>query len=77
MRVITLDQSIKDLLTRYPVDAWRFLLPDLARKLGDPVSWEFLRSETRKHDLSRKGYVMDLPIRYCFAKGTSPWSFKR
>lgn len=66
---ISLDQSIKDLLTRYPVDAWRFLLPDLARKLGDPVSWEFLRSETRKHDLQRKGYVMDLPIRYTFAKG--------
>jgi hypothetical protein len=66
---ISLDQSIKDLLTRYPVDAWRFLLPDLARKLGDPVSWEFLRSETRKHDLQRKGYVMDLPIRYRFTKG--------
>jgi len=66
---ISLDQSIKDLLSRYPVDAWRFLLPDLARKLGNPISWEFLRSETRKHDLHRKGYVMDLPIRYRFAKG--------
>ena len=66
---ISLDQSIKDLLSRYPVDAWRFLLPDLARKLGDPVSWEILRSETRKHNLHRKGYVMDLPIRYTFAKG--------
>jgi len=68
---ISLDQAIKDLLTRYPVDAWRFLLPDLARKLGDPVSWEILRSETRKHDLHRKGYVMDLPIRYTFARGRS------
>jgi hypothetical protein len=66
---ISMDQSIKDLLTRYPVDAWRFLLPDLARKLGDPVSWEMMRSETRKHDLKRKGYVMDLPIRYRFGKG--------
>lgn len=66
---LSLDQAIKDLLTRYPVDAWSFLLPDLARKLGDPASWEFLRSETRKHDLRRKGYVMDLPIRYTFAKG--------
>ncbi|HQF54964.1 MAG TPA: hypothetical protein PK208_07605 [Fibrobacteria bacterium] len=66
---ISLDQAIKDLLTRYPVDAWRFLLPDLARKLGDPVSWETMRSETRKHDLKRKGYVMDLPIRYTFAGG--------
>jgi len=66
---ISLDQAIKDLLTRYPVDAWRFLLPDLARKLGNPVAWEVLRSETRKHDLKRKGYVMDLPIRYTFANG--------
>lgn len=66
---ISLDQAIKDLLTRYPVDAWRFLLPDLARKLGNPVAWQVLRSETRKHDLRRKGYVMDLPIRYTFASG--------
>lgn len=66
---ISLDQAIKDLLTRYPVDAWRFLLPDLARKLGNPVAWQVLRSETRKHDLKRKGYVMDLPIRYTFAGG--------
>lgn len=66
---ISLDQAIKDLLTRYPVDAWRFLLPDLARKMGNPVAWQVLRSETRKHDLKRKGYVMDLPIRYTFAGG--------
>lgn len=64
-----MDQSIKDLLTRYPVDTWRFLLPDLARKFGNPVRWEVLRSETRKHDLRRKGYVMDLPIRYTFHSG--------
>lgn len=66
---ISLDQAIKDLLTRYPVDAWRFLLPDLARKLGDPVSWDVMRSEARKHDLKRKGYVMDMPIRYTFSGG--------
>ena len=66
---ISLDQAIKDLLTRYPVDAWRFLLPDLARRLGDPIAWQVLRSETRKHDLRSKGYVMDLPIQYKFAGG--------
>jgi hypothetical protein len=66
---ISLDQAIKDLLTRYPVDGWRYLLPDLAHKLGNPVAWQVLRSETRKHDLRRKGYVMDLPIRYTFASG--------
>lgn len=68
---ISLDQAIKDLLTRYPVDAWRFLLPDLARKLGDPISHQVLRSETRKHNLRSKGYVMDLPIQYAFANGKS------
>ena len=61
--------AIKDLLSRYPLDAWRFLLPDIAQKLGDPSTWEIMRSEARKHDLRRKGWVMDLPIRYAFPGG--------
>ena len=76
-RLTNLDQAIKELLKSHPVDALEFLVPDAAKAWGKPLGWEFLNTTTRKHDLARKGYVMDLPIRYCFAKGTSPWSFKR
>lgn len=64
-----MDQAIKDLLTEFPLDAWRFLLPDLAERLGDPVAWEPIRSEARKYDLRKKGWVMDLPIRFSFPSG--------
>ncbi len=66
---ISVDQAIKDLISDFPVDAWRFLLPDLAEKYGDPLTWEILRSETRKTDFRRKGFVMDVPISYTFQGG--------
>jgi hypothetical protein len=67
-RLTDLDQAIKDLLKRYPVDTLEFLLPDAIKEWGKPTAWEFLNTTTRKHDLSRKGYVMDLNIRYTFGK---------
>jgi hypothetical protein len=63
-----MDQAIKQLLKDHPVDALEFLLPDAVKQWGKPLSWEFLNTTTRKHDLARKGYVMDLNIRYTFAK---------
>lgn len=68
---ISLDQAIKDLISDFPADAWRFLLPDMAEKYGDPISWEVLRSETRKTDYRKKGFVMDVPILYTFEGGES------
>lgn len=65
-RVTDLDQAIKELLKSYPADTLEFLLPDAAREWGKPTAWEFLNTGTRKHDLARKGYVMDLNIRYTF-----------
>ena len=68
---LSVDQAIKDLISDFPVDTWRFLLPDLAEKYGDPISWEILRSETRKTDYRKKGFVMDVPISYTFEGGES------
>lgn len=67
-RLTDLDQAIKELLKNHPVDTLDFLLPDATKEWGKPQSWEFLNTATRKHDLARKGYVMDLNIRYTFAK---------
>ena len=67
-RLTNMDQAIKQLLKDHPVDALEFLLPDAIKQWGKPLSWEFLNTTTRKHDLARKGYVMDLNIRYTFAK---------
>ena len=67
-RLTNLDQGIKQLLKDHPVDTLEFLLPDASKTWGKPVSWEFLNTTARKHDLARKGYVMDLNIRYTFAK---------
>ena len=67
-RLTDLDQAIKELLKSHPVDALHFLLPEVSKAWGKPLSWEFLNTTTRKHDLARKGYVMDLNIRYTFAK---------
>lgn len=67
-RLTNLDQGIKQLLKDHPVDTLEFLLPDASKAWGKPLSWEFLNTTTRKHDLVRKGYVMDLNIRYTFAK---------
>lgn len=66
VRVTDLDQAIKELLKSYPADTLEFLLPDAAQEWGRPTAWEFLNTGTRKHDLGRKGYVMDLNIRYTF-----------
>lgn len=63
-----LDQAIKQLLMDHPIDTLEFCIPDAFKDWGKPVSWEFLNTSTRKHDLARKGYVMDLNIRYAFAK---------
>ncbi len=68
---LSLDQAIKDLISDFPVDTWRFLLPDIAEKFGDPILWEILRSETRKTDYRKKGFVMDVPISYTFQGGES------
>ncbi|MBK8802970.1 MAG: hypothetical protein IPN71_13140 [Fibrobacteres bacterium] len=68
---LSLDQAIKDLISDFPVDTWRFLLPEMAEKFGDPISWEILRSETRKTDYRKKGFVMDVPISYTFQGGES------
>jgi len=62
------DQAIKELLRSYPVDSLEFLLPEATKEWGKPTAWEFLNTTTRKHDLSNKGYVMDLNIRYTFRK---------
>jgi hypothetical protein len=67
-RLTNLDQGIKQLLKDHPVDTLEFLLPDATKAWGKPLAWEFLNTTTRKHDLARKGYVMDLNIRYTFAK---------
>ena len=67
-RLTNLDQGIKQLLKDHPIDTLEFLLPDAAKAWGKPTAWEFLNTTTRKHDLSRKGYVMDLNIRYTFGK---------
>ncbi|MBK8803315.1 MAG: hypothetical protein IPN71_14900 [Fibrobacteres bacterium] len=67
-RLTDLDQSIKELLKNHPVDTLEFLLPDAIKEWGIPLSWEFLNTATRKHDFARKGYVMDLNVRYTFAK---------
>jgi hypothetical protein len=67
-RLTDLDQAIKELLKSHPADALEFLVPDVAKAWGKPLGWEFLNTTTRKHDLARKGYVMDLNIRYTFAK---------
>lgn len=67
-RLTNLDQGIKQLLKDHPVDTLEFLLPEATKQWGKPLSWEFLNTTTRKHDLARKGYVMDLNIRYTFAK---------
>ena len=66
---ISVDQAVKDLIADYPLDAWRFLLPDMAKKYGDPISWKDERSETRKTDYHKKGFVMDVPISYLFKGG--------
>jgi hypothetical protein len=66
-RLTNLDQAIKELLKSHPADALEFLVPDAAKAWGRPLAWEFLNTTTRKHDLARKGYVMDLNIRYTFA----------
>jgi hypothetical protein len=68
-RDLSVDQAIKDLISDFPKDAWRFLLPDLAEKYGDPVEWKVERSETRKTDYRKKGFVMDVPITYSFPGG--------
>lgn len=68
---LSVDQAIKDLISDFPVDAWSFLVPDIADKYGTPVSWEVLRSETRKTDYRKKGFVMDVPISYTFDGGVS------
>ncbi len=67
-RLTDLDQSIKELLKNHPVDTLEFLLPDAIKEWGTPLSWEFLNTATRKHDFARKGYVMDLNVRYTFAQ---------
>ena len=67
-RLTDLDQSIKQLLKNHPVDTLEFLLPDAIKEWGIPLSWEFLNTATRKHDFARKGYVMDLNVRYTFAQ---------
>ena len=69
-RVTDLDQAIKELLKSYPADTLEFLLPEVSREWGKPIGWEFLNTGTRKHDLGRKGYVMDLNIRYTFKAHT-------
>jgi len=66
---LSIDQGIKELLQLRPVDALAFLLPQLHAQRGDPVRWEFLSTQVRKKDLQRKGYVMDLNIRYEFREG--------
>jgi hypothetical protein len=66
---LSLDQGIKELLQLRPIDALAFLLPQLHARRGNPVRWEFLTTQVRKKDLRRKGYVMDLNIRYEFAEG--------
>lgn len=67
-RLTDLDQAIKQLLKDHPVDTLEYLLPKATKQWGKPQSWEFLNTTTRKHDLARKGYVMDLNVRYTFAK---------
>jgi hypothetical protein len=67
-RLTDLDQAIKQLLKDHPVDTLEYLLPEATKQWGKPLSWEFLNTATRKHDLARKGYVMDLNVRYTFAK---------
>jgi len=67
-RLTDLDQAIKQLLKDHPVDTLEYLLPEAIQQWGKLLSWEFLNTATRKHDLARKGYVMDLNVRYTFAK---------
>lgn len=66
---LSIDQGIKELLQLRPVDALAFLLPQVHARRGNPVRWDFLTTQVRKKDLQRKGYVMDLNIRYEFAEG--------
>ncbi len=68
--ITDLDQSVKELLKSYPVDTLEFLLPEIIQERGRPLSWQFHDTNARKHDLSDKGFVMDVNIRYTFQKGS-------
>lgn len=67
------DHAVKNLLKRYPFEAFEFLVPDLWVSRGCPVSVEVVDPAVAKDDTAEPGpgQAMDLAMRFGYSSGSA------
>ena len=62
------DHNFKNLFLDFPEDSLRWLLPSVLETWGPIRHIEFVRQEPKKHELSDRSLILDLPILFKFEK---------
>ncbi|MBF0236951.1 MAG: Rpn family recombination-promoting nuclease/putative transposase [SAR324 cluster bacterium] len=60
------DPSFKNLITDFPEDTLRWLMPEAEQRFGKILKVDFIRQEMKKQWLSDEGRELDVPVQYTF-----------
>lgn len=62
------DHNFKNIFIDFPKEALEWILPQALQSLGPVKNIEFVRQEPKKHKLSERHFVLDMPILFSFEK---------